>query len=102
MTRIFFCLLLRIGSSQNPSWSIAHLLITHQSARNRNDLLDKPMDNGNCLIDRELVEQHAHVVKQLGSQLLYGKGDYGRMKQRSHQSNLITCLAEMLSQAAAK
>lgn len=72
------------------------------SARNRNGLFDKAMDTGKCLIYRELVKQHTDAVNQLGSWLLYSEGEDGEMKQSSHQLYLITCLAEMLSRAAAK
>lgn len=72
------------------------------STGNPTALFDKSIDTGNGLIYRELVKQHTHTVNQLGSWLLYSMGDDGKMKQCSHRSYLITCLAEMLSQAAAK
>lgn len=48
------------------------------STRNPTALFDKSIDTGNGLIYRELVTQHTHAVNQLGSWLLYSKGDDGR------------------------
>lgn len=72
------------------------------STRYHNALFHTPIYTGNSLIYRELVKQTSHAVSQLGSQLLYSEVDNLRMKQSSHQSYLITCQDELLSQTAAK